>query len=109
MAPGATSARPAGGRLLVYSEPAFRSRGVGLRVYTRDGRRLVRHLFGDQHMEVEVLGADVAVFRPHEFRARATEIVRARTGALLRTVARPPRGYEVSVLSSPLGSGELPR
>jgi hypothetical protein len=109
VAPGSTSARLAGGRLLVYSEPAFRSRGVGLRVYTRDGRRLVRHLFGDQHMEVEVLGADVAVFRPHEFRARAIEIVRARTGALLRTVARPPRGYEVSILSSPLGSGGLPR
>lgn len=109
VAPGATSARLAGGRLLVYSEPAFRSRGVGLRVYTRDGRRLVRHLFGDQHMEVEVLGADVAVFRPHEFRARATEIVRARTGTLLRTVARPPRRYEVSILSSQLGSGELTR
>jgi hypothetical protein len=109
VAPGATSARLAGGRLLVYSEPAFRSRGVGLRVYTRDGRRLVRHLFGDQHMEVEVLGADVAVFRPHEFRARATEIVRARTGTLLRTVARPPRRYEVSILSSPPGSGELTR
>ena len=109
VAPGATSARLAGGRLLVYSEPAFRSRGVGLRVYTRDGRRLVRHLFGDQHMEVEVLRADVAVFRPHEFRAPATEIVRARTGTLLRTVARPPRRYEVSILSSPLGSGELTR
>jgi hypothetical protein len=111
VAPGATSARLAGGRLLVYSEPGFRprSRGVGLRVYTRDGRRLVRHLFGDRKLQVEVLGANVAVFRPDEFRARATEIVRARTGALVRTVARPPRGYEVSILSSPLGSGDLPR
>jgi hypothetical protein len=111
VAPGATSARLAGGRLLVYSEPGFRprSRGVGLRMYTRDGRRLVRHLFGDRKLEVEVLGEDVAVFRPDDFRARATEIVRARTGALVRTVARPPRGYEVSILSSPLGSGELPR
>jgi hypothetical protein len=110
VAPGATSARLAGGRLLVYSQ-AFRprSRGVGLRVYTRDGRRLVRHLFGDRMLEVEVLGEGVAVFRPDEFRARATEIVRARTGALVRTVARPPRGDEVSILSSPLGSGELPR
>lgn len=111
VAVGATGARLAGGRLLVYSEPGFRprSRGVGLRVYTRDGRRLVRHLFGDRHMEVEVLGANVAVFRPDEFNARATDIVRARTGALLRTGARPPRGYEVSILSSPLGSAELPR
>jgi hypothetical protein len=66
-------------------------------------------LFGDRQLEVEVVGEGVAVFRAHEFRARVTEIVRARTGALLRTVARPPRGYEVSVLSSPLGSGELPR
>jgi hypothetical protein len=108
---GATSARLAGGRLLVYSEPGVRprSRGVGLRVYTRDGRRLLRHLFGDRHLEVEVLGANVAVFRPDAFRASATEIVRARTGALVRTVARPPRGYEPSILSSPLGSGGLPR
>jgi len=111
VAPGATSARLAGGRLLVYSELGFRprSRGVGLRVYTRDGRRLVRHLFGDRQLEVEVLGEGVAVFRPSASRTRATEIVRARTGAPLRTVARPPRGYSVSILSSPLGSGELPR
>ena len=110
VAPGATSARLAGGRLLVYSERFRpRSRGIGLRVYTRDGRRLVRHLFGDRHLEVEVLGEGVAVFRPDEFRARATEIVRARTGVILRTVARPPRGHEVSILSSPLGSSELPR
>ena len=52
---------------------------------------------------------ELAVFRPSASRTRATEIVRARTGALLRTVARPPRGYSVSILSSPLGSGELPR
>ncbi len=110
VAPGATSARLAGGRLLVYSQ-AFRprSRGIGLRVYTRDGRRLVRHLFGDRHLQVEVLGANVAVFRPYDSRTRATEIVRARTGALLRTVASPPRGYGVTILSSPLGSGGLTR
>lgn len=111
VAVGATSTRLAGGRLLVYSEVGSRprSRGVGLRVYTRDGRRLVRHLYGDRLLEVEVLGANVAVFRPYASRTRATEIVRARTGAFLRTVARPPRGYGVSILSSPLGSGEMPR
>jgi hypothetical protein len=78
-------------------------------VYTRDGRRLVRHLFGARHLEVEVLGEGVAVFRPDVFLTRATEIVRARTGVLVRRVARPPRAYEVSILSSPLGTGELPR
>jgi hypothetical protein len=100
----ATSARMAAGRLLVWSE----TERVGLDVYTRDGRRLVRHLLGKRELTVEVAGRTAYAFNPFGRRGRAW-VVRARTGRLVRTTAGPPRGYELDVLSSPIGSAGVPR
>jgi hypothetical protein len=100
----ATSARLAAGRLLVWSE----TERVGLDVYTRDGRTLIRHVLGKRELTVEVAGRNTYVFNPFGRRGRAW-VVRARTGRLVRTTAAPPRGYELDVLSSPIGSAGLPR
>jgi hypothetical protein len=100
----ATSARPAAGRLLVWSE----TERVGLDVYTRDGRRRVAHVLGTRELTVEVAGRDVYAFPPFARRGSAW-IVRARSGALVGSSAPPPRGHELDVLSSPIGSAGLPR
>ena len=107
----ATRARLAAGRLLLWSDGDFGRRrgGVGLSVYSRDGRRLVRHLFGKRELVVEVAGEHAYALRPGAPSARAVHVVRARTGELVGTVAPPPRGYEVQILSSPLGSNRMPR
>jgi hypothetical protein len=100
----ATSARLAAGRLLVWSE----TERVGLDVYTRDGRRRLAHVLGARELTVEVAGRRAYAFRPFGRRGGAW-IVRARTGKLVRSTAPPPRGYELDVLSSPIGSAGLPR
>jgi len=106
----ATRARLAAGRLLLWSEGRLRRRGgVGLRVHTRDGRRLVRHLFGEQELDVEVAGPRAFVFWPGARPSRAAQVVRVSTGELVGSVAPPPRGYEAQILSARLGSGDLPR
>jgi hypothetical protein len=107
----ATRARRAAGRLLLWSDGRLGGRraGVGLRVHTRDGRRLVRHLFGERELAVEVAGPNAFVFRPTASHSRAVQVVRVSTGELVRSVAPPPRGYEAQILSAPLGSGGLPR
>jgi hypothetical protein len=100
----ATSARLAAGRLLVWSE----TERVGLDVFTRDGRRLVRHTLGKRELTVEVVGRNAYAFGPFGRRGRAWT-VRARTGKLIRSTAPPPRGHELDVLSSPIGSAGVPR
>jgi hypothetical protein len=103
----ASRARVAAGMLLVYtSEMSTTRRGVGLRVYSRDGRRLVSHLLGTQALNVEAAGRYAYAYRS-DGGSRALHIVRARSGRLIRTVTPPPRGYDIELLSSPLGSGGL--
>lgn len=99
----ATSVRLAAGRLLVWSA----SEPLGLDVYTRDGRTLIAHALGSRELSVAVAGRNAYAFRPFG-RPRAW-IVRARTGAVVRATAPPPRGYGLDVLSSSIGSGGLPR
>lgn len=98
----ASHARFAAGRLLVYARgpSARRSAGVGLNIYTRDGRGLLRHLFDDQALEIQIDG-DEAYARSR----RALRIVRVRSGQVLGEFALPPPTNEVQFLSSPLGSG----
>jgi hypothetical protein len=74
----------AAGRLLVHTPEAFRSRapGVGLRVYSRDGRRLVGHLLGSQTMDVEVAGGRAYAYRAGG-RRRSLHVIRARTGRIV--------------------------
>ena len=106
----ATSARRAAGRLLVYSEPyGRRDAGIGLRVYTRDGGRLVRHLLGERKLSVEVAGGRAFVHARDAHGRRTAWVVDARSGELIRTLAPPRRGYDVRILGSRLGSGALPR
>jgi hypothetical protein len=100
----ATSARLAAGRLLSWSE----TERVGLDVHTRDGRRLIRHTLGARELTVEVVGRDAYAFSPFGRRGKAW-VVRARSGELVRSTAPPPPGYELDVLSSPIGSAGLPR
>ena len=107
----ATRARLAAGRLLLWSDGELgpRRAGVGLRVHTRDGRRLVRHLFGERKLAVEVAGPNAFVLPPWSRRSRATQVVRVRTGGVVGSAASPPRGYDAQILSAPLGSGGRPR
>ena len=107
----ATGARRAAGRLLVYSDrrvgPA--GRGTGLSVFTRDGTRLVQHLFGTQELTVEVAGGRAYVAGRDARGRPAAWIVDARSGELIRRLAPPRRAYDVWILGSRLGSGALPR
>jgi hypothetical protein len=106
----ATSARRAAGRLLVYSELDGRpGGGVGLRVYTRHGSRLLRHLFGERKLSVEVAGDRAFVYGRDARGRRAAWVVDARSGVLIRRIAPPRREYDVGILASTLGSGGLPR
>ena len=86
----------AAGRLLVYT-PDLPTPGVGLRVYSLDGRRLVSHLLGTQGLDVELAGDRAYAYRGTG-RSRALHVLRARSGTLIRTVAPPPRGYEIDIL-----------
>jgi hypothetical protein len=97
----ASRVRLAAGRLLVYTAEVFRPRaaGVGLRIYTRDGRRMVSHLFGSQSFDVEVAGARAYAYRI-DGRRRALHVIQARTGRILRTRAAPPRRYDVDILGA---------
>ena len=107
----ATGARRAAGRLLVYSDLGLgrRVRGVGLRVHTRDGSRLVRHLFGERKLAVEVAGGRAYVSGRDAGGRRAAWMVDARSGELIRRLGPPRRAYDVRILGSRLGSGALPR
>jgi hypothetical protein len=100
----ATSARLAAGRLLAWSE----TERVGLDVYTRNGRKRVAHVLGARELTVEVAGRNAYAFPPFARRGDAW-IVRARSGKLVGSSAPPPRGYELDVLRSPIGSAGLPR
>ena len=84
------------GRLLVYSS-SVRARGVGLRVYSRDGRRLISHVLANQSLDVEVAGARAYAYRTSG-RRRALHIVEARSGQIVRTTRPPPREHEVDIL-----------
>ena len=107
----ATGARHAGGRLLVYSDRYLgrAGRGVGLRVYTSDRTRLVRHLFGERQLGVEVARGSAFVSGRDARGRPAAWMVDARSGQLVRRLAPPRRAYEVKVLGSRIGSGRLPR
>jgi hypothetical protein len=106
----ATSLRRAAGRLLVYSERyGRRAAGIGLRVYTRDGSRLVRHLFGQRKLSVEVAGDRAFVYGRNARGRPAAWMVDARSGELIRRLGPPRRAYDVYILGSRLGSGALPR
>jgi hypothetical protein len=111
VARGATSARRAAGRIIAYSERGLGRRvgGLGLRVYTRDGRTLVRHLLGERKLAVEVADGTAFVSGRDAQGRPAAWMVRARSGELVRRVAPPPRAYDVRILSARLGSGALPR
>jgi len=97
----AKRARLGAGRLLVYtrSPSALQPAGVGLRVYTRGGRRLFAHRFGNKTLDVQVAGGYA-----YALSSRALRIVRVRSGRVLRESGRPPSG-ETRILSSRLGSG----
>ena len=106
----ARSARRAAGRLLVYVEPGLGRRGgVGLRVHTRDGSKLVRHLFGERTLAVEVAGGRAFVSGRDAGGRRAAWIVDARSGELIRRLGPPRREVGVHILGTRLGSGALPR
>lgn len=107
----ATSARRAGGRLLVYSDvrAGRRGSGIGLRVYTRDGSRVLRHLFGTRRLSVEVAGGRAFVAGRDARGRPAAWVVDTRSGALIRRLAPPRPAYDVRILGSRLGSGALPR
>jgi hypothetical protein len=77
-------------------------------VYTRNGRKRVAHVLGARELTVEVAGRNAYAFPPFARRGDAW-IVRARSGKLVGSSAPPPRGYELDVLSSPIGSAGLPR
>jgi hypothetical protein len=98
----ADRARLAAGRLLVYRSGVLtpRAAGVGLRVFTRDGRRLVSHLLGTEVLEVEVAGGRAYAYRLGG-RSRALHVVHARSGTIVRTGRPPPRAYEVDILHRP--------
>jgi hypothetical protein len=107
----ATGARGAAGRLLVYSERGIgrAGSGIGLRVFTRDGRTLVRHLFGTRKLSVETAGGRAYVTGRASRGRRAAWTVDASSGEVIRRLAPPRRGYDVRMLGSRLGSGALPR
>lgn len=87
------------GRLLVYSSDAFtpRARRVGLRIYTRDGSRLISHLFANQTLDVEVADARAYAYRIGG-RRRALHVVDARSGRIVRTTRPPPREHDLDIL-----------
>lgn len=99
--PRASRARLVGGRLLVYTQvpAAQRPAGVGLRVYGLDGERLVRHLFGDEALDVQVAGA-LAYARGR----RALHVVRVRSGERVREL-RARKGTGIELLGARLGAG----
>ena len=100
--PNAGRARRAAGRLLVYTSDVVgpRAPGVGLRVFTRDGRRLVSHLLGKQALDVEVVGGRAYAYRAGG-RSRALHVVSVRAGTIVRTTRPPPRAYDLDVLGRP--------
>ena len=87
------------GRQLVYSSDAFtpRARRVGLRIYTRDGSRLISHLFANQTLDVEVADAGAYAYRIGG-RRRALHVVDARSGRIVRTTRPPPREHDLDIL-----------
>jgi len=95
----AGSARLVAGRLLLHTSAldASASRGVGLRIYTRDGRRLIRHLLGNRALEVETARGRAYAY-PLRGRSRSLYVVRGRSGELIHRVAPPPLGYELELL-----------
>ena len=95
----AGQAKLAAGRLLVYSSDAFtpRMRRVGLRVYTRDGSRLISDLLANQSLDVEVAGGRAYAYRTGG-RRRVLHVVEARSGRVVRTTRPPPREHDVDLL-----------
>ena len=95
----AGQAKLTAGRLLVYNSDRFtpRARRVGLRVYSRDGRRLISHLLANQPLDVEIAGARAYAYRTAG-RRRVLHVVDARSGRIIRTTRPPPREHEVDLL-----------
>ena len=94
----AGQAKLTAGRLLVYTSDVFtRARGVGLRVYSRDGERLVSHVLGNQSLDVEGAGARAYAYRVGG-RRRALHVVDARSGRIVRTTRPPPRQHNIDIL-----------
>ena len=89
-------AKTTAGRLLVYTSFA-RASGVGLRVYSRDGRRLISHVLSNQFLDVEVAGARAYAYRAAG-RRRALHVVEARSGTIVRTTRPPPREHDLDIL-----------
>jgi hypothetical protein len=99
--PRASRARLVGGRLLVYTQlpSAQRPAGVGLRVYGLDGKRLVRHHFDDEALDVQVAGA-FAYARSR----RELHVVRVRSGERVREL-RARTGSGIELLGTRFGAG----
>jgi hypothetical protein len=96
----ATQAARAAGRLLVWSSAA-RPRDIGLRIYTRSGRRLLAHRFGDETLTVQVAGGYA-----YAIGSRKLRVVRVRSGRVVHRSERRGAG-DALLLSSRLGSGYL--
>jgi hypothetical protein len=104
----ATGAARAAGRLLAWSSPGVpRGSGIGLRIYTRSGRRLLAHRFGDETLTVQVVGGYAYVLgaadrRDRRGRGLRLRVVRVRSGRVVHRSDRP--GAHVLLLSCRLGS-----
>jgi hypothetical protein len=92
----AGQAKLVAGRLLVHTDFP-RESGIGLRVYTRDGGRLVRHVLGGQALDVEVAGSRAYAYRIAG-RRRALYVIDARSGSVVRTTRPPPRRSDLEIL-----------
>ncbi len=94
-----TRTAQAAGRLLVWSSPARPSRGVGLRIYARSGRRLLAHRFGDKTLNVQVAGGYA-----YALGSRKLRVVRVRSGRVVHRSQRRVARFAL-LLSCRLGSG----
>ncbi len=97
----ASRARLVDGRLLVYTQipSSERSAGVGLRVYTRDGKRLVRQLFGSEALDVQVTAA-LAYARGRG----GVHVLRVRPGKRVRQL-RTRLDQRIELLGGRIGTG----
>jgi len=106
----ATGAARAAGRLLTWTSSALPSRGVGLRIYSRSGRRLLAHRFGDETLSVQVVGGYAYVLGAADRRDRRgrrlqeLRVVRVRSGRVVHRADRPAAA-SVLLFSCRLGSG----
>jgi hypothetical protein len=96
----ASSAAVVGNRLLAYTGRfATEGEGVGLRVYSADGERLIAHRFGDQRLNLQIAGGYA-----YEIAPRSVRIVRAHSGRLVHEASRRPPGF-TNLFDGRSGSG----